>query len=260
MTKDLWGFIEPRDAAHNAAFYSIALFHDGQINNSEEYMWPVISMLLRNFLFPIKHPTYVWSNTEDWRKWLWMRFLSWFNVFGIRHIKHRPARYFGQPTYVKKSPLDFYAGSNPDQLGPCVHYFAIKKYHIETVKIVTGLILRAGFFPNGEHILFKPQFLSPIFRQFHIPLYWITDLAFWVSANGDLDEHPCKSTTNKIRMYLFLCQAEESPTIFTKWIKDRIEEMWGSTEEFFKTSFWYYWRPGSDKEAISLTMPYDLLS
>lgn len=260
MRKDAWGFIEPRDAAHNAAFYSIGLVHSGEIEKADEFMFPVISMLLRYALFPIKHPTYVWSNTEDWRLLLYRNFFKKFEWLTGKYSKENPAKYWGKEVFEKQSVLDFYAGSNPDQLEPCIHYFALRGMRKEIKKILKGLILRLGFFPNGEHILIKPQFLSPIFRALNIPLYKFTDFFFWISASGEIKVPPEESATNKIRMYLYLVGAEKTPSRWTKCIKKKIKKEYGSTEDFFKKAFWSYWKPGSDKEAISNSMPFNLLS
>jgi len=205
--------LDKRDTCHNAAFCGLAYLWNGHDDIAFQYTDPIKHILWKTF-WPYKNPTYRYSNSEGFTKWLYDNIL-------------------------KKIGLDPHKGLNGDQTQPMNIYFAETKQYWQIIKFLFGMILRLGFYPNFEHIVFKMGHLSPVLRAFRLkPIYWFTDMIFYFSSLLELKKPMSESTTNKIRMYIMLVNAEHQPTVWTKLVKKRIKQ----TQDFKKyMSFKMYW-------------------
>jgi len=232
-------FRDTRDVAHNAGFYLTAQhlrYRNFASYPTLMYDW-VKKTLFSSLLWPIKDPAYFWSNSEGLTKWLYDKILS-------------------------KFAIDPRKGTNPDQCQPLLIYAALRGNVGFIWHFSLGLLLRCGFFPNGEHICLKIHHLSPIFRAFHIkPLYWLTDILFYVSVRHSFRVDYKKSTTRKVRAFLFLTQAENQPTVWTKLAKGYIQKI-GQRKGFPLHVFWkeIFREYFGDNSDIFLKMPYSYVS
>ena len=228
-----------RDIAFTTGIYCFALWHESKWDalKAKALFHPVEKILFRSTLWPIKDPTYFWHNSDG------------ITLF-IGKILHR------FKIAVRK-------GTNPDQTMPCLIYAALSGNKKFLKKFLLGMILRIGFYPNGEHILFKLHHLSPVMRGFKIHwLLWVTDFWFYVSICFDSKLSISQSTTNKIRAYLFLVQAEGSPTIWTKKAKIKLLK---AARPFEIYTLWFYFKLAyktyfKKESLIYQTMKYNLLS
>jgi len=230
-------FIGTRDVAHNMAFYALTYVFMGHTGMAKRVFEPVKKVLFKSIFWPIKDPSYFWSNSEGWTKCIYDKILS---KFGCNPRK----------------------GTNPDQTLPCNIFAALAKDNEFLRRFLIGLLLRFGFYPNFEHILMKPHHLSPIFRAYNLkPLYWITDIFFYLSVKLDLVEKIQESSTNKVKYYIFLVQAEKKPTFWTKLAKISFKkaaffEGIPGINKYFEAVFAEYFKTTSD---IFKYMKFDLL-
>jgi len=223
-----------RDIAHNAGFFCIAylLKHKRIAPLCKVIYINIKEILFSSILWPIKSPSYTYANSEGFTRWIY------------------------EKLFVKIA-FNPHKGTNPDQTMPLLIYAALIKDYRFLLKFLLGLASRLGFYPNFEHIILKPHHLSPIFRAFRIkPFYWIADIFFYISNKIDKTSIH-KSTTNKIRAYIYLIQAENSKTIWTKLVKNdyivkAVKEGY-SLEDYWKKVFEIYFHTDSE---IFQNMPY----
>lgn len=242
VPSDEWGFIEPRDAAHNAGFLALAHYYSGNTDLADKIMEPVKDILLKPWLFPYKHPTYKWSNCEDWRK-------TAYNIF------------------LSKLGVDPFCGMNGDQTMPVNCFYAEKRNLKQHLRFLAGFPFRLFFYPNlGDNLLLKLDHLSPIFRAYRYSrwLCWLTDSFFYLGSLFTVKRPISEETTNKIRMFLFLVNATRfGHTIWTKKVLRLIETKLGAEDVedingYFKKAFQTYWHSGPKME-IWEKMPFGLL-
>lgn len=234
-------WLDDRDSANQNAIAALGYWSRWDLYTTKFYFQPVHDILFKSWIYPIKNPDYKWSNSgsEDIKdntllkrptKWIWDKILS---KFGI----------------------DFFKGSNPDQMQCVITFYAISGCYgyLPLVKILLGFIIRLGFFPNGEHIAFKPSILAPIARCWHIkPIYWVLDAFEWL---GSLIDYSNPQTTTKIRLYLYLICAELQPTVWTKLIKKMYAKE-TTLERAFSNIYFIYFGP---KHVCYTSMRYDML-
>jgi hypothetical protein len=239
---DKWGLpdvLDDRDTCHNAGFCALAYLWNRNRRVAGLYNDPVRDKLWRTF-WPYKNPSYRYSNSEGFTKWFYDKVLHKWN-------------------------FDPYKGLNGDQTQPMNVYFAETRQFRQLLKFTLGMILRLGFYPNFEHTLFKLGHWSPVFRGFRLrPLYWLTDMVSYFSSLIELKRPMQESTTNKIRMFITLAQAEKQPTRWTKKIKERIKETddykaAGCFKMYWLQVFSIYWKPTSPLGQIIHKLPFGLL-
>lgn len=222
-------YLDDRDSAHQNSFYAIALFLVRRDVEAKAWMRPVKEELFKSILWPIKNPTYFWSNSEGFTKKLADKFKC---LAGIKK------------------------GTNFDQVDPANVYFALTKDHKSLLKFVVGLCLRAGFMPNFEHVLLKPQAMHSVFRAWHLwPLYIIVDFITLLLSAIDYNS---EGTSCKIRLFTYLLLAEKTntQTIFT-WLTKAYYSKDMPLSTYFSNTFYIYF--GKTKPEIYLTMDYHAL-
>lgn len=264
-------FLDQRDSAHNNSLYSIALWLKGDKRKAEAFMEPVKKILFKSILWPIKNPTYFWSNSDGLTKWLYnhintikglfcaVPILSVYPLVKINHLWLTIACYscFMIITIlmhlISENP---WKGTNPDQTEPYNIYNCLSSDFKYTNRFLLGHCLRAFFYPNGEHSLFKLSHLAPIARLYHFyPLYWILDAIEFISARAQANN---PETTTKIRLYVFLCLAEvrNQETIWTWLIKCYLSRNGDKLETIFSGVYRTYF---GRHHVIFTTMPYNIL-
>lgn len=245
---DKYGFIDSRDSAHMNAFAAIALRLNNKDFEAQGYIYPVLHILFKPFMWWFKNPDFRFHNAEGWRQKFYEKFLY-------------------------KLHWDPYCSLNPDQCDPTIVYACMTKNHHFIWKFIIGMICKLGFFGNnGEHILYKLPIITPIARLYRLkPLYWFFDMWEYLSAGVTIKRSIQEETTCKIRMYLYLMYAEinNQETYWTKKIKDKIinsEELKpyftigcsrnSLLELYFRNVFSTYWSPF---HIVYKNMPYNLL-
>jgi hypothetical protein len=240
IPQDRWGFVEHRDAPHNAGFIGLASLW-GDDDAASKYIKPVTNTLLKPVFNPYKHPTYVWSNTEDFRKKIYDNFLA-----KIEWRKYPKTEY--NPD--KKGILDFQAGVNGDQIMPMNIYYGEVGNSKQHRKFLAGFLLRAFFFPNwSDHLFIKMHHLSPVLRCYWFTRFLCLFTDIWAVIGALLDWSPVKGhATNKIRLFIFLLQAKKKRGNIWTWLVKKItklkakKEGYSKLSEYFLASFQDYWK------------------
>lgn len=197
-------YIDQRDSAHNASFAAIG--------GKPEYMQIIYDECIGYCIFPIKNPTYKWSNSEDWRK----------KVYNITNI-------------------DFYCSANPDQMEPYVQWLCISKQTKRIFQYLFGFIIRLGFFGNNlEHILLKPVTLAIIANYFKLyPLKWLYEFTYGLGNIITLKRSLEDETTNKIRLYLYYTYCASS--LYKRFLRLFSKDI----DKLFQSAMYIYWTNGS---------------
>lgn len=213
--------LDSRDTVHNAAYRGLAWLSRDRFNEARKITRPVLEILWTVF-WPRKNPTYFWGNSEGLTRWL---------------ADHFPP--------LRKIPK----GLNGDQCFPMLIFLALTKDYRFTNRYIVGMILRSivllcvpasiamiawgldwwwflpgivvfPWYPNGEPLLSRPHHLAPVARLYRLrPLYLILDIFALVSLAIALKKPISEETTNKIKFFPYLWQAEDQPTPFTRWMK-----------------------------------------
>ena len=224
---DRYGLIDgTRDKAHNAAFYAIAC-HSSKIPCYEmealNYMFPVKNILFNSVFYPIKDYSYFWSNSGSQNEQE--------NTFFTRFT------YVLYQKVLKKVGFNPHKGSNPDQIYPVSIYCLLFKDYKFALKLLLGFVLRLGFYPNGEHLIFKPHHLMPFLRLFKLGfLGWLLDLFFFIGVWLE-DDKPFDETTNKIKDFIYLVSYKRA-NVWTYLSKRLYKRMAYDSRHFSQETYW----------------------
>lgn len=248
--------LDKRDTCHNCGFVSFSLYLQNKKDLAESYNKLVRKVCWKLF-WPFKNPTYWFSNSGSANP----EENTWAKRFTYM-LYHKVLKYLpftvksNSPEYV--GGIDIKKGLNGDQFIPMLSYMLLANIRYPVFKWVLGIILRLGFYPNGEHILFKLNHLSVFFRMLRLkPIYWILDIFFYFSASFAIDN---QDVSNIIRIYLYLVSAKKQDTCWIKYVVHKIRNtVYGSVEKYFKNAYSEYWNSESEKDKIIMSMPFNLL-